>query len=324
MTVLSSEEEIQRLQDERIRSSISVLKAPKFWQSKNNSRANSAKGGTNGQKCVQQWAHVYDSECNAENGCKDECKRGRHCKLFVMKIDEGLVKIKKLCNNARMPVRGTEGSAGYDLAAAQIAVVPAHGKMLVKTGLSMSLPAGCYGRIAPRSGLALKKFIDVGAGVIDADYRGEVGVILFNFGDTDFEVKMGDKIAQLIFEKIKTPVVIEVDCLEETERGEKGYGSTGIETKPSFSQSSESSSKPSTVQSHSVNQCQSSEQQFSSQRSDTGQTNKHMKQYKNDPILHSLNNSKASKTRQIITARQIQKLAKQDQPVFLAIIRPTN
>ena len=63
----------------------------------------------------------------------------------------------------------------------------------------MALPPGCYGRIAPRSGLALKKLIDVGAGVIDADYRGEVGVILFNFGKEDFVVNMGDKIAQLIF-----------------------------------------------------------------------------------------------------------------------------
>ena len=65
----------------------------------------------------------------------------------------------------------------------------------------MSIPLGCYGRIAPRSGLALKKFLDVGAGVIDADYKGEVGVLLFNFSDTDFEVNMGDRIAQIVFEK---------------------------------------------------------------------------------------------------------------------------
>ena len=69
----------------------------------------------------------------------------------------------------------------------------------------IALPPGCYGRIAPRSGLAIKKFIDVGAGVIDADYRGEVGVILFNFSDSDFMVNMGDRIAQLILEKNKTP-----------------------------------------------------------------------------------------------------------------------
>ena len=94
----------------------------------------------------------------------------------------------------------------------------------------MSIPLGCYGRIAPRSGLALKKFIDIGAGVIDADYRGEIGVILFNFSDTDFAVNMGDKIAQIVFEKIKTPKIKEVKSLEGTERGDDGFGSTGVHT----------------------------------------------------------------------------------------------
>ena len=128
---------------------------------------------------------------------------------------------------AKLLVKGTSGVAGYDLSVAQAAVVPAHGKCLVKTSLAMALPLGCYGRVAPRSGLALKKFIDVGAGVIDADYRGEVGVVLFNFGEEDFVVNMGDRIAQLIFEKIKTPVIKESDNLEGTDRGTKGYGSTG-------------------------------------------------------------------------------------------------
>ena len=91
----------------------------------------------------------------------------------------------------------------------------------------MALPTGCYGRIAPRSGLALKKFIDIGAGVIDANYRGEVGVILFNFGNEDFVVNMGDRIAQLIFEKIKTPEIKESEQLDGTDRGAGSYGSTG-------------------------------------------------------------------------------------------------
>ena len=99
-------------------------------------------------------------------------------------------------------------------------------KVLVKIGLSLAMPSGCYGRIAPLSGLALKKFIDVGAGVVDADYRGELGIVLFNFSDTDFQINMGDKVAQLIFEKIKTPVLKEVDSLEDTDRGNKGFGST--------------------------------------------------------------------------------------------------
>ena len=98
----------------------------------------------------------------------------------------------------------------------------------MKTGLSISFPAGLYARIAPRSGLALKKFIDVGVGVVDADYRGEVGVVLFNHGDQDFEVKMGDRIAQLILEKISTPEVEEVSRLDSTVRGSGGFGSTGM------------------------------------------------------------------------------------------------
>ena len=81
---------------------------------------------------------------------------------------------------------------------------------------------------APRSGLAWKHSIDVGAGVVDFDYRGNVGVILFNFSDIDFEVKVGDRVAQLILEKICTPDVVEVESLDETERGAGGYGSTGI------------------------------------------------------------------------------------------------
>mmetsp|Transcript_6357 Transcript_6357/g.14900 ORF Transcript_6357/g.14900 Transcript_6357/m.14900 type:complete len:160 (-) Transcript_6357:136-615(-) len=81
---------------------------------------------------------------------------------------------------------------------------------------------------APRSGLAWKNFIDTGAGVIDADYRGNVGVILFNHSEDDFQVKVGDRVAQLVLERIYTPEVKEVDSLEDTARGEGGFGSTGV------------------------------------------------------------------------------------------------
>ena len=133
----------------------------------------------------------------------------RPCKLYSIVNQEGeeVVTVKRFNVNAKLPVQSTEGAARYDLAATQAVVIPAHGKCLVKTGLQMALPLGCYGRIAPRSGLALKKFIDIGAGVIDADYRGEVGAILFNFSDEDFVVNMGDRIVQIIFEKIKTPQI---------------------------------------------------------------------------------------------------------------------
>jgi len=85
---------------------------------------------------------------------------------------------------------------------AQNTAIPAHGRALVDTDISIAVPAGTYGRIAPRSGLAVKNFIDVGAGVIDADYRGQLKILLFNHADADFEVKEGDRVAQLILERV--------------------------------------------------------------------------------------------------------------------------
>ncbi|XP_010426147.1 PREDICTED: deoxyuridine 5'-triphosphate nucleotidohydrolase [Camelina sativa] len=137
-------------------------------------------------------------------------------------------KVKKLSEKAVLPTRGSSLSAGYDLSSAVDSKVPARGKALIPTDLSIAVPEGTYARIAPRSGLAWKHSIDVGAGVIDADYRGPVGVILFNHSDVEFEVKLGDRIAQLIIEKIVTPDVVEVEDLDDTVRGEGGFGSTGV------------------------------------------------------------------------------------------------
>ncbi|KNA15561.1 hypothetical protein SOVF_097200 [Spinacia oleracea] len=137
-------------------------------------------------------------------------------------------KVKKLSEKAVIPSRGSPLSAGYDLSSAVDVKVPGRGKALVPTDLSIAVPQGTYARVAPRSGLAWKHSIDVGAGVIDADYRGPVGVILFNHSDVDFEVKVGDRIAQLIIEKIITPDVFEVEDLDSTVRGAGGFGSTGV------------------------------------------------------------------------------------------------
>lgn len=136
--------------------------------------------------------------------------------------------VKKLSEKGRAPTRGSAFAAGYDLYSAKDTVIPAKGKGLVDTGIAIAVPEGTYGRIAPRSGLAAKNFIDTGAGVIDADYRGEVKVLLFNFSDEDFVVKEGDRIAQLVLERIYTPEVKVVDELEESIRGAGGFGSTGI------------------------------------------------------------------------------------------------
>lgn len=89
------------------------------------------------------------------------------------------------------------------------------------------ISSGCYGRIAPRSGLAWKNHIDVGAGVIDEDYRGNIGVVLFNHSNEDFKVIKGDRIAQLICQRIEYPVLQEVTNLDNTSRGAGGFGSTG-------------------------------------------------------------------------------------------------
>ncbi|CAG7732691.1 unnamed protein product [Allacma fusca] len=134
----------------------------------------------------------------------------------------------RLGETAQVPTRGSKLAAGYDLKSAYKVTVPARGSALVKTDIQIQLPSGTYGRVAPRSGLALKNKIDVGAGVIDQDYRGNVGVILFNHGDVDFEVEVGDRIAQLICEKIAYPDAVEVENLDDSERGAGGFGSTGM------------------------------------------------------------------------------------------------
>ncbi|CAI5717333.1 unnamed protein product [Peronospora destructor] len=140
-----------------------------------------------------------------------------------------ILRIKKMTPRAILPTRGSELAAGLDLSAAYDAVIPANGKGLIKTDLIIAVPDGCYARVAPRSGLALRKSIDIGAGVIDADYRGNVGVILFNHSNNDFSVKCGDRVAQLILEKIEYPEILEVDEIEETVRGAGGFGSTGVD-----------------------------------------------------------------------------------------------
>ena len=137
------------------------------------------------------------------------------------------LKVKKLSKHACLPKRGSVGAAGYDLTSAVDVVIPARGKALVPTDLALVLPSGVYGRIAPRSGLAWKKHVDVGAGVIDADYCGNVGVVLFNHGNEDLKVSIGDRVAQLILERHLIVNVQEIDELPTTERGMGGFGSTG-------------------------------------------------------------------------------------------------
>lgn len=139
-----------------------------------------------------------------------------------------IIKYVKVLPEAHAPVKASTKAAGYDLKSMFNVIVPAKDTAVVNTGIKIQLPQGCYGRIAPRSGLAVNNFINVGGGVIDEDYRGVIKVILFNHSCRNFEVAAGDRIAQLICEKIYYPDLEEVNMLSETDRGEDGFGSTGI------------------------------------------------------------------------------------------------
>ena len=136
------------------------------------------------------------------------------------------------CGHQPLPQYATEQSAGLDLRAnidAPIVLRPLE-RRLIPTGLHIALPPGYEAQVRPRSGLALKHGITVlnAPGTIDADYRGEIGVVLINLSDQDFTVNDGERIAQMVIARHETAQFIEVEVLSETERGEGGYGHTGI------------------------------------------------------------------------------------------------
>ena len=141
-------------------------------------------------------------------------------------MNESLKKICKL-TGPFIPSYSHHEDAGADLKASECSIVPARGKALISTGLCLELPEGHVGLIWPRSGLAVKHSIDCGAGVIDSTYRGEIKVLLFNHSDENFTIESGNRIAQLLVQKIEHINFISVDSLEKTQRNEAGFGSTG-------------------------------------------------------------------------------------------------
>lgn len=134
---------------------------------------------------------------------------------------------KSLHPEARLPSRGSARAAGLDLCAIERVTLAPGGRAAVRTGLAVAIHEGFYGRVAPRSGLAVRHGIDVLAGVIDSDYRGEILCALVNHGTEAFEIEPGARVAQLVVEAIATPEPAWADDLEETERGAGGFGSTG-------------------------------------------------------------------------------------------------
>lgn len=152
------------------------------------------------------------------------------------------LKIKRLKETAKLPIRMTFGSAGLDLYAAEEITIPASklkddgfvevGRGVISTGLAMEIPVGMVGRVGSRSGLSIKHNLEVGAGWIDSDYRGEVLIEMKNFSARPFVVKVGERIAQLVLLKLGEYSIKEINdfaCLSSSERGSGGFGSTGVE-----------------------------------------------------------------------------------------------
>ena len=137
------------------------------------------------------------------------------------------LRVVKLTNRATLPKRATPFSAGLDLYSAYDYTVPPGQRVLVLTDLKVEIPEDCYGRIAPRSGLAVHRYIDIAAGVIDSDYRGNLCVVVVNNYTSDFYIQKGDRIAQLICERIRLPTVVEVKAINNSDRYTNGFGSSG-------------------------------------------------------------------------------------------------
>lgn len=144
-----------------------------------------------------------------------------------MNAESSVLSFKRLDPRAVLPTRGSESAAGLDLYAIEEVLIPPGERCLARTGLAVDIPKGYYGRIAPRSGLATKNGLDTLAGVIDADYRGEIRCLLYNAGTETIQLPAQSKICQLIVEKIITPTAVWADEITETERGSGGFGSTG-------------------------------------------------------------------------------------------------
>jgi len=175
-----------------------------------------------------------------------------------------VIKFKRITLDGQIPTKGSIGAAGYDLHASHDCIIPKIclkveivniekkekeekekeeeeeeekeeeeniyvSKALIKTDIACKIPDTHYGRVAPRSGISWKHHVHVGAGVIDSDYRGNIGIVLYNLSSKDFIIKKGDRVAQLIFERIENNAMIEeVTDLDESDRGSGGYGSTGV------------------------------------------------------------------------------------------------
>ncbi|MDO4988723.1 MAG: dUTP diphosphatase [Synergistes sp.] len=138
------------------------------------------------------------------------------------------VKIKA-AEGITLPAYATDGASGLDIRASEATVIKSGGRACVPTGIFMEIPCGYEAQVRPRSGLALKHGVTVlnTPGTIDSDYRGEIRVILANFGEEDFAIEVGDRIAQIVFAEVTKADVLRCDVLDDTDRSDGGFGSTG-------------------------------------------------------------------------------------------------
>ena len=141
------------------------------------------------------------------------------------------VKVKKITNDAKIPKIEHEGDAGFDIYSNEETTILPMERKLIGTGISISVPKGFEAQVRPKSGLAINHGLTLlnTPGTIDAGYRGEVKVIIMNLGKEEYKIEKGKKIAQVVFNKIEEPELIEVEELDESQRGEGGFGSTGLE-----------------------------------------------------------------------------------------------
>jgi dUTP pyrophosphatase len=137
--------------------------------------------------------------------------------------------VQKLCPDAYLPVKGSSGLAGQDLHALTMGVIQPGEQLLISTGIAIGIPGNTYACITPRSGLALRNGIAVGARVVNSDYCREIKILLFNHGTEPFEVTQGMRVTQLILENYSSLPIVQVDILLETQRGHSGFGSTGLQ-----------------------------------------------------------------------------------------------
>lgn len=137
------------------------------------------------------------------------------------------LQIKRIHSDAVVPSCAHEGDAGFDLCASEPVTVQSGDVVQVPTGIALEIPEGYVGLIWDKSGLAQKKRLKTLGGVIDSGYRGEVFVGIVNLGDASYTFEVGDKVAQMLIQKVEVPKIVEVDELNDSERGEKGFGSTG-------------------------------------------------------------------------------------------------